>query len=651
MEPSTNAVLQQLKKLSLEELMELKVATVYAASKREQKTTEAPASVSIVTSDDIQKFGHRTLADVLRSVRGFYVTYDRSYSYIGVRGVSRPGDYGGRVLVLINGHRLNDPIYNEAFNGGEFPLDMDLVDRVEVVRGPGHSLYGDNAFLAVINVVPKTGAQVNGWEASTTAASYDTYSGRLSYGTRTKAGLEFLLSGTFLDSGGHDRLHYSEFADVNNGVAEHLDGETVKQLFAALSYHDFSLSGFFGERHKDVPTAEYEAVFNQGPNFNRDQRWGLEAKFERDLGDDWHLLSRLFLDRYEYRGAGPYESEDPADPWVLNRDLEETWFWGAEAEVSRTFFNHHQLALGVDFRHDPEVRQRNWDYYDPVVLNVDAQSPTHEVGVYLQDEFAVRTNLTLSAAVRYDYFSSFGSTVNPRAGVIYQPVRDTTLKFLYAQAFRSPNAYERDYTIAGYVGNPRLQPERNQSYELIWEQAVGRHWRTSASLFLHDMTDFITPVQDDLGNFTFANLDAVRSRGAEVEVEGRWARGLSTRFSYTFADVQERSPVTGPGTPANSPRHLAKAALSIPLYQEKIFASLELQGLSSRLTVQDDEMPGFVTANLTLFSRELIKNLEISASLYNVFDRRYRDPVAGDFRQPAIEQDGRTFRVKLTYRF
>lgn len=648
---STPSVTEQLKGLSLEDLMEVKVGTVYVASKREQKTTEAPASVSIVSADDIQKFGYRTLADVLRSVRGFYVTYDRSYSYIGVRGVNRPGDYGGRVLVLINGHRLNDPIYNEAFNGGEFPLDIDLVERVEIVRGPGHSLYGDNAFLAVINVVPKTGSQVNGVEVSSSVSSFDTYTGRLSYGTRTKAGLEFLLSGTLLDSGGYDQLHYSEFADVNNGVAEHLDGETVKQVFASLSYQSLSFSGFFGERRKDVPTAEYQAVFNQGPNFTRDQRSGLDAKFERDLGDDWHLLARLYLDRYEYGGAGPYETEDPVYPVVLNRDLAQTWSWGAEAELSRTFFEHHQLALGVDYRNDPQLRQRNWDDYDPVVVNVDAHSSAEKVGVYLQDEFAVRTNLTLSAAVRYDYFSSFGDTVNPRAGIIYRPARDTTLKFLYARAFRSPNAYERDYSIAGYLGNPQLRPERNQSYELICEQGLGRHWRATASLFLEDLTDFITPVQDADGNYTFANLDSMCSRGAEFEIEGRWAHGLSARLSYTLADVEEHHADALPDTPANSPRHLAKAALSLPLYQEKLFASLELQGMSSRFTVQRDEVPGFVIANLTLFSREIVRNLEVSASLYNLFDRRYRDPVAADFLQTAIEQDGRAFRVKLTYRF
>ncbi len=136
--------------LSFEELVGIKIPTVYGASKHEQKITEAPATVSIITRDDFQLFGHRALADALRSVRGFYVTGDRAYTYLGLRGVNRPGDYGGGMLLMIDGQRLNDPVGDQAFNGGEFPLDVDLIERVEVIRGPGSSLYGNNAFFGVI---------------------------------------------------------------------------------------------------------------------------------------------------------------------------------------------------------------------------------------------------------------------------------------------------------------------------------------------------------------------------------------------------------------------------------------------------------------------------------------------------------------------
>jgi outer membrane receptor for ferrienterochelin and colicins len=127
--------------LSLEDLGTIRIPTVVGASKHEQKTTEAPASVSIVTRDDIQKFGYRTLTDILRSLRGVYATSDQIYHYIGMRGINRPGDYGGRTLLTVNGHRLNDPLYDSTYNGHELPLDVDLIERVEVIRGPGSALY------------------------------------------------------------------------------------------------------------------------------------------------------------------------------------------------------------------------------------------------------------------------------------------------------------------------------------------------------------------------------------------------------------------------------------------------------------------------------------------------------------------------------
>lgn len=144
--------LPDLTEMSLEDLMEIEVDSVYGASKYLQKVTQAPASISIVTAEEIQKYGYRTLADVLRSVRGFYITYDRNYSYVGVRSFARPGDYNSRILVLVDGHRVNDNIFDQASLGTDFPVDVDLIDRVEVIRGPNSSLYLASAFLGVVNV-------------------------------------------------------------------------------------------------------------------------------------------------------------------------------------------------------------------------------------------------------------------------------------------------------------------------------------------------------------------------------------------------------------------------------------------------------------------------------------------------------------------
>ena len=245
--------------LSLEDLAKLKVDSVYGASKFLQKAADAPASVTIVTADEIQKYGYRTLADVLRSVRGFYVIYDRNYSYVGVRGFSRPGDYNARILFLLDGHRVNDNIFDGAYVATEFPVDLDLIERIEIIRGPSSSLYGTGAFVAVINVITKRGRDLNAAEISTDAGSWNSYKGRVSYGGRFDSGLETLLSGSFYDSKGHKRLFFPEFDSpaTNNGVAVDADGDQSYSAFADIIYRDFNIHVVQASRTKHIPTASF----------------------------------------------------------------------------------------------------------------------------------------------------------------------------------------------------------------------------------------------------------------------------------------------------------------------------------------------------------------------------------------------------------
>jgi iron complex outermembrane receptor protein len=105
-----------------------------------QSASDAPASVTVITADEIQKYGYRTLADILQSVRGFYITSDRLYSYVGVRGFGRLGDWNSRILLLVDGHRVNNNVDGHGMLGTEFLVDVDLIERVEVIRGPSSSL-------------------------------------------------------------------------------------------------------------------------------------------------------------------------------------------------------------------------------------------------------------------------------------------------------------------------------------------------------------------------------------------------------------------------------------------------------------------------------------------------------------------------------
>ncbi|MDF1526860.1 MAG: TonB-dependent receptor plug domain-containing protein [bacterium] len=144
-----------LTELSLEDLMSVQVKTVASASRYEQDVSDAPASVTIITGEQIRRYGYRTLSDALRSVMGFYVTSDRNYSYLGVRGVGLPGDYNARVLLMVDGHRFNEASNDSFFTGPGLGIDMDDIKKIEIVRGPASALYGQNAMLATINIITK----------------------------------------------------------------------------------------------------------------------------------------------------------------------------------------------------------------------------------------------------------------------------------------------------------------------------------------------------------------------------------------------------------------------------------------------------------------------------------------------------------------
>ncbi|MCK4591194.1 MAG: TonB-dependent receptor plug domain-containing protein, partial [Candidatus Latescibacteria bacterium] len=141
---------QDILDIQLEDLLNVKIST---AAKYEQTISEAPASVTIITSEDIKRYGYRTLDEVLMSVRGFYTRNDRNYAYMGIRGFSRPGDYDNRILVLINGHTLNENVYGAPFFGTDLGMNLDTIERIEIVRGPGSAVYGTGAMFAVVNVI------------------------------------------------------------------------------------------------------------------------------------------------------------------------------------------------------------------------------------------------------------------------------------------------------------------------------------------------------------------------------------------------------------------------------------------------------------------------------------------------------------------
>lgn len=224
------------------------------------------------------------------------------------------------------------------------------------------------------------------------------------------------------------------------------------------------------------------------------------------------------------------------------------------------------------------------------------------------------------------------------------------MKLLYGSAFRAPNAYELHYddtSTIKVVG--AVEPETIETYEVVLEKYLTENLRLSLSGYYYTVENLIALDQDPGdGLLFFRNLEDVEGRGVELEVSGKLPWGMEMRAGYAYQKA--KNGVTGEEL-VNSPRHQAKLNVAVPVYRENIYASAEMRAMSSRKTLAGEKADSSFVTNFTLFGKDLIKGLEVSASIYNVFDESYADPGSEEHVQDLIEQDGRSFRIKLTYSF
>jgi outer membrane receptor protein involved in Fe transport len=390
---------QQTKNIGEASLEELANITVYTASRRVQKETEAPSSVSVITRDEIQKYGYRTLGEILQSVRGFDITYDRNFTYAGVRGINRPDTYNSRVLLLIEGHRINNNLYEQAMLGTEFPLDLDLIERVEVVRGPSSSLYGTSAFFAVINVITRK-AEQNNWELSFEPASFGTYKGRVSYSGKHR-GMDMVLSSSFYDSAGRT-LFYPEFNSpaTNNGVARNADYDTYQHFLATVSFRGLTLQGVFSDRNKGIPTGSYATQFNdpQAHTFNSERY--MDLSYVRPMAKGWSAAARTSVAKHVYDGIYPYAPVSPGGPDLLNYDFNRGTWWSGELKLQQSL-ERNNLTFGTEFQENLQQDRGNYNI-SPFFAYIASRPARSGIwAVYGQDDLALTRKLSLSAGVRY----------------------------------------------------------------------------------------------------------------------------------------------------------------------------------------------------------------------------------------------------------
>ena len=648
--PRAAGAQQPLPELSLEELMSIDAGRVFGASERLQPVTEAPASVSFITAEEIARYGYRTLADILRGVRGFYMSDDRNFSLVGTRGFAKPGDYNSRILLLVNGHRVNDNVFGQAEIGAEFGIDAAMFERVEIIRGPASSLYGDSAFFAVVNVITRSGASLDGVSLAIDGGTLGTVMTRASAGRRLANGVDVAVSGTFEESAGVDRLYFPVFDTPasNNGVAEGLDGERVGQLYGQLRVRNFTVTGAYGRRRRDVPTASFGTLFNEQVSREQttDRHVLADVEYGRSVGMS-HFTARGSFDQFSYDGIYPYDNGLNNGSIIVARNSVLGSRWTASAKLTRPVPGRQVLALGAELI-DNIHQDQQLQYSDPALMGFSTDHTSVQQAVFLQDEIKLTTWLMVNGGLRFDRYADF-RRVTPRAALIATPSSNQSFKYLYGRAFRAPNEYERTEFLFG-AGVRDLVPESIDTHEVVWERYTNDWLRTSVSTYWYkaDRLITLTTTTDPSSTFgtTYVNGGHVRANGLELEAQMRLGAGFQGLMSYALQRARDLE--TGVQL-VNSPGQMAKFRISMPGPSRKSFVSTEVLALSSRRTIAGETLGAMATASVTIVA-PVGAGFELVGSARNLFNVEYADPASDQHRQDAIVQNGRTFRVGLRWK-
>ena len=626
----------------LDKLLETPVSTAAeyervlssTAAKYDQSLANAPASMTVITAEEIERYGWTTLDQVLQSVPGFYLTNDRSYTTLGVRGIGRPTDYNSRIMLLIDGHTINEPVIGGCPLGADLALDLRSVAKIEIVRGPGSALYGSHAMHAVINVITRGADEMDGISAGARVASHGDGTARLGFGHTFGSGLQMTVSGLWQGRAGAN-LYFPEYdaPETNRGIAEGRDYERRYGLTLGLRKGNLSILAMRRSRTKGIPTGSYESLFDID---SRTTDWEelVGAKYSRAIGANKIVEVRADWNRSGEHGLWPYDPAPGVDDTFGVR-------LGGEARLHWDMGPHQRLTAGVEYT---KVARAEYKFVLGDYETNSAQ-PYDVRSYYAEYNYRPTPRLGLVAGIRHDDFSSTADSTNPRAAILFTPNESTTLKLLYGTAFRSPNVYEAFYAdpVTPWKANPNLQPERIRTIEMEWEQrlspqlfAVGSLYRISASGLIDQQLDPADQI------YSYANLGQVSSNGGEMKLDLRRPNGVWAYVSYSFAETRDQL-----GHISNSPHHLAKAGISTPAWNPLHFG-IDTLFESARFSRDGQRGDSFFVVNGTM-SRKLDKRLRLGFTARNLFNSGYATPVGPELRQQTIRQDGRTLAMELTF--
>ncbi len=643
---------------------------VSIATGTKQLLRKSPSTATVITAEDIAAMGATTVDEALESVPGLHVSRSTVYSpNIGIRGILTESN--PHVLMMVNGVPMTS-VYQGNRNDIPVSLPTANVARIEVIRGPGSALYGADAFAGTINIITKTGEELQGPSAGLRAGSLNSMDTWFQYGGKVGA----LDVAAFLSAGRTSGQRRPVLADAQSGIDALGFAPAVSLAPGSVSRGHDDLdaqidmgfekirlrAGYTLRENGGVGAGVAGALDPAGKyrtaRFTSDLAW-TDANFAPDLSLTlqvayMHMANEIttpliLFPRGAFFGSFPDGMVGAPNKWERQLRL------SVSSDYSGFKGHHVRMGLGSDSMNIYKTSEtKNFTLltgalpsplpmYSATGANLYLSPHDRKVNyLYLQDEWGFARDWTLTGGVRHDQYSDFGSTTNPRLALVWEARQNVTAKLMYGTAFRAPSfveLYAGGNPVA--VGNPTLTPEKIKTMEGVVSWQAGPNLETSLSLFRHEISDLI-----GVTGTTYQNTG--KQNGSGVELEATWDPSRSIRISGHYAYQQNIDQTTQQDSGYAPHRHVYSRADW--RFASNWMVSGQVNWVAERKRAPGDSRPDvadYTSVDLSVHANGIKKGWDFSASIRNLFDADIREPSSiGSGVRFDLPMPGRTFWIQ-----
>ncbi len=653
---------------------------VTIATRHETQISKAPSIVTVITDEEIKNLGYRTFAEILRTVPGFEILKKADFGEAvpAVRGLAG----ADKVRVMLNGHLVNNPLGGGAFgNFDDFPVEN--IKRLEIIRGPGSAMYGENAFTAVINIITKDAKDIDGVKISSGYGSFDTYEENIvfgkTYGNVNVSGMvHYRQSDGFdgiVESDSQTRIDNSfDFPAASQAPGRVEDWRQEYDLNLKAVYKDVYFEGWYSNRNRG-PFIGPQYALNDESDVESNYVFG-EVGYKKTFEERLTFKPRVYYDQFDNNtyiesfsegvkldtdGDGNYNTYP--DGFIGNGKVIQKII-GTEIPFDYELFDGNVITMGLEYRLISQTNVRFSSNFHPATYEpLDSlrdfsdtypflKEATRRIwSVYLQDTWDITDTINLTLGARHDQYSDFGGATSPRSGLTWAFMKDASLKLLYGEAFRAPIFLEMFTTNQPAIqGNEDLDPETIRTYELGLSYKFNKHVSSSVNYFFNDVKDLIVlrTVESAQNTSRYENFGDAHIQGVEMETKVDIAKGNYVFMNYTFQDTKDDD---GDDLPFVA-KHKGNFGVNVH-YWKYLNTNLSAFVSGPRSREEDDtrsDLPAYTLLNLSVIGKEFFKTMEVYGTVYNLLDKDYSDPGPTSIPED-LPRPGRTFFVGLSYQF